>query len=54
MTGAVQAKELPLQCAACPGTSLHFKGGCAILREPQGPLWEEAVGIDFAQMPLGH
>lgn len=37
-----------------PGTSLHFRGEHAILRELQVPQWKEAVGSNLAPAPLGH
>lgn len=50
----LQVEEPPLQHAALPDTSLHYRGECIILREPQGALWGEAAGSDPATVPLSH
>lgn len=35
----LQMEEAPLQHVALPGTSLHYRGECIILRRPPGIPW---------------
>lgn len=47
----LQVEEPPLQHATLPGTSLHYRGECIILREPQGVPWGKLWGVI---LPISH
>lgn len=53
-TWELQAEELPLQHVAWLGNFLHLSEEYPILREPQGPLWEETMGRESAPAALSH